>query len=63
MIFLGLLNVIQPAEWAIFQLIPDYRELFYISVSSKMVVALEEQILALNLPREQTKRDSFRGYD
>jgi|WetSurMetagenome_2_1015567.scaffolds.fasta_scaffold65068_4 glycine betaine catabolism B len=46
------------------ELIPDYQErLFYISGPPKMVVSLEEQILVLNLPREQVKRDSFTGYD
>ncbi len=44
--------------------IPDYRDrLFYISGPPKMVVTLEEQLYALNLPREQIKRDSFTGYD
>jgi glycine betaine catabolism B len=48
----------------IIELISDYKErLFYISGPPKMVVTLEEQILALNLPREQVKRDSFTGYD
>lgn len=46
------------------ELMPDHRDrLFYISGPPRMVASLEEQVLALNLPREQIKRDSFTGYD
>jgi glycine betaine catabolism B len=46
------------------ELVPDHKErLFYISGPPKMVISLEEQLLALGLPREQAKRDSFTGYD
>ncbi len=46
------------------ELIPDYMaRLFYISGPPKMVISLEEQLYALNLPKEQVKRDSFTGYD
>ncbi|MBI2906054.1 MAG: oxidoreductase [Chloroflexi bacterium] len=46
------------------ELVPDFRErLFYTSGPPKMVVALEEQLAALGLPRQQLKRDSFTGYD
>jgi glycine betaine catabolism B len=46
------------------QLVSDYKErIFYISGPPKMVILLEEQLSALNVPREQIKRDSFTGYD
>jgi glycine betaine catabolism B len=46
------------------EVIPDYKErLFYISGPPKMVTSLEDQIIALNIPQEQIKRDSFTGYE
>ncbi|MBI4297564.1 MAG: FAD-dependent oxidoreductase [Chloroflexi bacterium] len=46
------------------EVIPDYRErLFYISGPPRMVMSLEDQLLALGLPQEQVKRDSFIGYE
>ncbi len=63
-----------PADWKgktglvnknlITEVVPDYRErTFYISGPPRMVISLEEQLLALNLREEQVKRDSFTGYD
>jgi ferredoxin-NADP reductase len=44
--------------------VPDYMQrLFYISGPPKMVVALEDQLVALGIPGNQMKRDSFTGYD
>ncbi len=46
------------------ELIPDYKERsFLISGPPRMVTGLEDQLIALNIPREQIKRDSFTGYD
>ncbi len=46
------------------ELVPDRAErLFYISGPPKMVLALEEQLLSLNLPSAQIKKDSFLGYE
>lgn len=63
-----------PGEWkgktgyinseVITELAPDYRErTFYISGPPKMVMALEDQLIRLNLPGSQILRDSFTGYD
>lgn len=44
--------------------IKDYKErLFYVSGPPKMVTGLKEQLLALGLPEDQIKTDSFTGYD
>ncbi len=46
------------------EVIPDYPErLFYLSGPPKMVTSLEDQLIALNVPQEQVRRDSFTGYD
>ncbi len=46
------------------QLVPDHMErLFYVSGPPRMVMALEEQLVALGVPENQVKRDSFTGYD
>jgi ferredoxin-NADP reductase len=46
------------------ELVADYRErLFYLSGPPRMVIALEGQLTALDIPREQMKQDSFTGYD
>ena len=46
------------------ELVPDYTErLFYLSGPPRMVIALEGQLTALDIPREQMKQDSFTGYD
>lgn len=48
----------------VYELIPDYKErLFYISGPPRMVIALEGQLDALDIPPVQIKRDSFTGYD
>jgi ferredoxin-NADP reductase len=63
-----------PPEWKgkrgfinkdiVIETIPDFKErLFYLSGPPKMVTTLEAQIIALNLPQGQIKRDSFTGYD
>lgn len=63
-----------PAEWKgkkglinkdiIAEVIPDYKErLFYLSGPPKMVNSLGDELIALNLPKEQAKMDSFTGYD
>ncbi len=55
----GLINKDLVAE-----LVPDYKErLFYVSGPPRMVMALEEQLVALGMPRRQIRRDSFTGYD
>ena len=44
--------------------IPDYiQRLFYVSGPPKMVLALEEQLINLNIPENQIRKDSFTGYD
>ncbi len=44
--------------------IPDFQErTYYISGPPRMVVSLEEQLLALNIPPAQLRQDSFTGYD
>lgn len=44
--------------------VPDFMErLFYASGPPKMVTSLEEQMLALDVPGQQIKKDSFTGYD
>lgn len=44
--------------------IADYQErLFYISGPPRMVMALQEQLEAINIPPVQIRRDSFTGYD
>lgn len=44
--------------------IPDYAErLFFISGPPRMVTQLEDQLLRLNIPPSQLRRDSFTGYD
>ena len=46
------------------ELIPDYRErIFYVSGPLRMVVSLEEQLTAIDIPRQRVKRDYFPGYD
>ncbi|MDZ4230427.1 MAG: FAD-dependent oxidoreductase, partial [Dehalococcoidales bacterium] len=46
------------------ELMPDYQErTFYLSGPLRMVIALEEQISAIDVPQEQVKRDYFPGYD
>ncbi len=46
------------------EMVPDYKErLFYLSGPPRMVIALEGQLTALNMKREQIKEDSFTGYD
>ena len=46
------------------EVIADYKErLFYLSGPPKMVISLEDQLIALNLPKDQIKKDSFTGYD
>jgi ferredoxin-NADP reductase len=46
------------------EVIKDYGErLFYVSGPPKMVTGLKEQLLALGLPEDQIKTDSFTGYD
>ncbi|MDP2932205.1 MAG: FAD-binding oxidoreductase [Chloroflexota bacterium] len=46
------------------ELVPDYTErLFYLSGPPRMVIALEGQLTALDILREQMKQDSFTGYD
>ncbi len=55
----GLINKDLVAE-----VIPDcMTRTHYISGPPKMVASLEEQLLALNVPRAQLKKDSFTGYD
>jgi glycine betaine catabolism B len=45
-------------------LIPDYIDrIFYISGPIKMVLALEEQLSVIGVPKSQVKRDYFPGYD
>jgi ferredoxin-NADP reductase len=42
----------------------DYRQrTFFVSGPLKMVISLEEQLAAANVPPEQIKRDYFPGYD
>lgn len=44
--------------------IKDYQErLFYLSGPPGMVISLADQLIALKIPAEQIKRDSFTGYD
>lgn len=46
------------------ELVPDYlQRLFYISGPSKMVLALQDQIIGIGVPEEMVKHDSFTGYD
>lgn len=46
------------------ELLPDYQKrMFYLSGPLSMVIALEEQLAAINIPQEQIKRDYFPGYD
>lgn len=46
------------------EIIQDHAERsFYLSGPPKMVNNLEDQLIALNIPQEQIKRDSFTGYD
>lgn len=46
------------------ELVPNYdSRLFYISGPPKMVLALEEQLSLLNVPKAQIRIDSFTGYD
>ena len=48
----------------VLELMPDYKErLFYLSGPPKMVISLEEQLKALNIPAKNIKQDSFTGYD
>ena len=63
-----------PADWTgktgyvnsglIRDTVPDFMErLSYISGPPKMVLSLIDQLLALGVPEDQVKRDSFTGYD
>jgi glycine betaine catabolism B len=63
-----------PADWKgktgyinqalIRELVPDYgQRLFYISGPTKMVLALQEQIIGIGVPENMIKHDSFTGYD
>ncbi len=63
-----------PADWKgkrgfinrdlVAETIPDFRQrLFYVSGPPKMVLSLEDQLVALGVPNEQIKKDSFTGYD
>lgn len=46
------------------ELLPDYQQrFFYLSGPPGMVVALEEQLTAINIPPGQLKLDYFPGYD
>jgi ferredoxin-NADP reductase len=46
------------------EVVPDYKErTFYLSGPLKMVLSLEEQLAAINIPKRQIKRDYFPGYD
>jgi glycine betaine catabolism B len=46
------------------ELVPDYEQrLFYISGPTKMVLALQEQIIGIGVPENMIKHDSFTGYD
>lgn len=46
------------------EVVPDYRKrTFYLSGPIKMVLSLEEQLAAMNVPKKQIKRDYFPGYD
>ena len=46
------------------ELIPDHSgRVFYISGPLRLVTALEEQLSAIGVPRQQVKRDYFPGYD
>jgi ferredoxin-NADP reductase len=45
------------------RLVPDYRErLFYVSGPHGMVVAAEEALRSLGVPRRNIKKDFFSGY-
>lgn len=46
------------------EVVPDYKErTFYLSGPMKMVLSLEEQLAAINIPKRHIKRDYFPGYD
>jgi len=46
------------------ELIPDHQErTFYLSGPLRMVLSLEEQLKAINIPQKHVKRDYFPGYD
>ncbi len=46
------------------ELVPDHKErIFYLSGPLRMVLSLEEQLDAIELPQAQVKRDYFPGYD
>lgn len=48
----------------VMELLPDYQKrMFYLSGPLRMVIALEEQLAAINIPQERLKRDYFPGYD
>lgn len=63
-----------PADWRgrtgfinsqiVTEVMPDYRErLFYVSGPPRMVLALKEQLEALEIPPGRIRLDSFTGYD
>jgi ferredoxin-NADP reductase len=46
------------------EVVPDYKKrTFYLSGPIKMVLSLEEQLAAINIPKKHIKRDYFPGYD
>jgi glycine betaine catabolism B len=48
----------------VMELVPDFKSrTFYLSGPLKMVLGLEKQLAAIDIPPEQQKRDYFPGYD